>query len=319
MMTNNPNEQYSEMTAELMRDFLKEKRADRRWKNIRFFLGILIVVLVIGFGVSQLTPSVTDGEDGKGYIALVRLNGMIGPGEDFSAENVLPILKNAFSDKEAKGVILDINSGGGTPVQASIIHDAILRLKAKYHKKVVVVGEDLLASGAYFVSVSADKIYVNPNTLTGSIGVIMRGFGFTDLIKKIGVERRVYAAGDNKDRLDPFLPQKPEDIAKIRQVIDEVHQNFEAVVLEGRKGKLKGNKQSLFSGDFWSGISAQKLGLVDGLGNLTDVMQTEFGVHRYKDYSASPSILRSLVGQVGTSMSMAMSHDQIPVLTKLQR
>src|SRR6185437_9760433 len=127
------------------------------------------------FSASSVPVVTTDGE--KGYVALIRLDGMIGPGEDFSSETVLPLLQEAFSDKQAKGVILDINSGGGTPVQASIIHDAILELKKKHHKKIVVVGEDLLASGAYFVAVAADKIYVNPNSVTGSIGVIMKGFG----------------------------------------------------------------------------------------------------------------------------------------------
>src|SRR3990167_9079631 len=193
----------NEITSVLVQDLLKEKRADRRWKNIRFVLWFLLFAYLI-FSIFHYigepavpTPTMT----GK-YAALIRLDGMIAPGRDFSAEEVIPILRDAFTDKNAAGVIIDINSPGGTPVQAAIIHDAIVDLKKKYHKKVIIVGEDLLTSGAYYVAVSADKIYVNPNTLTGSIGVIMKGFGFVDLMKKIGIERRVYTVGQDKGRLD---------------------------------------------------------------------------------------------------------------------
>lgn len=301
----------------LVKDLIKEKRSDRRWKNIRFFIGFLLVVAVFFLAFSETTqPTISKGE-GEGYISLIRLGGMIGPGEDFSSETVIPLLQNAFEDVDAKGVILDINSGGGTPVQAAIIHDKIVELKKKHNKKVVVVGEDMLASGAYFVAVAADKIYVNPNSITGSIGVIMKGFGFTDLIKKMGVERRVYTSGADKDRLDPFLPQNKEDIAKIQQVIGEVHDNFKQVVLEGRKGKLLDDPEKLFSGDFWSGTTALKLGLIDGLGNLSDVMRIEFKVARFKDYSQSDSVLKALVGQMGSSLNMFLSEAPIKVLEKM--
>ena len=295
------------LLATLVRDLVKEKRSDRRWKNIRFFIGFFLVVTLLVLAFTQSTlPTVSEGE-GTGYVSLIRLEGMIGPGEDFSSDVVIPLLQSAFEDTDAKGVILNINSGGGTPVQASIIHDKIIELKKKYNKKVVVVGEDMLASGAYFVAVAADKIYVNPNSVTGSIGVIMKGFGFTDLIKKVGIERRVYTAGTDKDRLDPFLPQSNEDVEKIRQVIGEVHDNFKQVVIEGRKGKLRADATTLFNGDFWSGVTAQKLGLVDGLGNLSDTMQKEFKVNRYKDYSQSASVLKTVMGQLGSSLNMMMN------------
>jgi protease-4 len=305
-----------DIMAGLVRDLIKEQRSSRRWKNFRFILGFLLIVGLVCLVVDQRSnTSIYEGE--KGYVALVRLDGMIGPGENFSAESVLPILKDAFADNRAKGVVLDINSGGGTPVQASIIHDAILELKKKYHKKVIVVGEDMMASGAYYVAVAADKIYVNPSTITGSIGVIMKEFGFPELIKKVGIERRVYASGANKDRLDPFLPQNPEDTAKIRQVIGEIHANFQQVVQEGRKGKLQGNPSQLFSGDFWSGETALKLGLVDALGNLSSVVHEEFHVSGYKDYSQQPSFVKNLVGQFGTSMSAVLSSNRVQVLEKI--
>lgn len=293
----------NEPTSTLMLELVKEKRKARRWKNIRFIFWFALFAYTIFkiFNISNgdsISTSLTS--SGK-HVALIRLDGMIGPDRDFSAEQIVPLLREAFADKNATGVIIDINSPGGTPVQSSIIHDAILAYKKQYHKKIVVVGEDLLTSGAYFVAVAADKIYVNPNSLTGSIGVIMKGFGFVDAMKKIGVERRVYTVGTAKDRLDPFLPQNPDDLKKISAVMEEVHANFIKAVQEGRKGKLKADTNTLFNGDFWSGQGALELGLVDGLGNLLDVAQAEFNTTEFKEYDGMPNFLRMLSGQLNTA------------------
>lgn len=292
-----------EINSTLLDEFLKEKRADRRWKNIRsFFWFLLIAYSIIGvFGLVNGGPTAPGHGIGGKYVALVHLNGMIAPDRDASAETLIPILDDAFSDKHAEGVVIDINSPGGTPVQAATIHDAIITFKKKYHKKVIIVGEDLLTSGAYYVAVAGDKIYVNPNTLTGSIGVIMKGFGFVDLMKKMGIERRVYTAGNDKDRLDPFLPQSESDLKKVSEVMAEVHQNFAQAVLEGRKGKLHGDPAVLFSGDFWSGQSAVKLGLADGLGNLMDVMDKEFSTTRTKEYGSTSNLFKMLGGQLNSA------------------
>lgn len=290
----------NELFTTLMQDLLKEKRSEKRWKNIRFVLWFLLFAYLI-IGMLALFSDTTPIHKGK-HVALIRLNGMIAPDRDFSAERMLPTLEQAFADKNAKGVIIDINSPGGTPVQASIIHDAIITYKNRYHKKVIVVGEDMLTSGAYFVAVAADKIYVNPNTLVGSIGVVMKGFGFVDAMKKLGLERRVYTAGIAKDRLDPFLPQNPDDLKKIDSVMTEVHQNFVAAVQAGRKGKLKGETMALFSGDFWSGKSAVDLGLADGLGNLIDVMKNEFNTDQSKEYGSSSNFVRMLGGQLNSAV-----------------
>lgn len=301
----------NDIASELMRELIQEKRRDRRWKNIRFFLlfvVILGIILMVAFS-SQSAGIIGDSK--SGYVSFLRLNGTIEAGNSFSSEEVIPLLKDAFADPQAKGVILDIDSGGGSPVQASIIHDAIIELKNKYHKKVIVVGEDLLTSGAYYVAVAADKIYVNPNTIVGSIGVIMKEFGFPELIKKFGIERRVYTSGINKDRLDPFLPQSPEDIAKIKTVIAEVHQNFTNIVIEGRKNKLLGKPEELFNGDFWSGQTAVKLGLADGLGNLFDVLHKEFDVSAYRNYGHPPSLLGTALGQISSSVVLALSERQL--------
>lgn len=293
----------NEATSTLVHELLNEKRADRRWRNIRSLCWLALFAFIafnIFYRVSNNATSSTT-ISGHKYVSLIRLEGMIGPDRDFSAEQLIPTLQDAFKDKHAQGVVIDINSPGGTPVQASIIHDAILTFKKKYNKKVIIVGEDLLTSGAYFVSVAADKIYVNPNTITGSIGVIMKGFGFVDAIKKLGLERRVYTAGNAKDRLDPFLPQNPEDLKKIQTVMAEVHKNFVNVVIEGRKGKLKADPEVLFNGDFWSGQAALDLGLVDGLGNLMDVMDKEFKTTEYKEYGSSSNLFRLLGGQINSA------------------
>lgn len=292
----------NDLNSILVKELLKEKRSDRRWRNFRFICWFLLIGFLIISSSSWMKGESSEnfGNVNDKRIALVRLSGMIGAGKEFSAEEVIPVLHKAFKDTGAAGVVLDIDSPGGTPVQASIIHDAILNYKKMYHKKVVVVGEDMLTSGAYYVAVSADKIYVNPNTITGSIGVIMKGFGFVDALKKLGIERRVYTSGNNKDRLDPFLPQNPEDLAKVNEVEHEVHDNFVAAVVAGRKGKLQGTPEMLFNGDFWSGTAAKKLGLVDDVGNLMDAMQKEFGTEKYKEYGSSNNYFHMLGVEMST-------------------
>lgn len=291
-----------EVTSTLIEDLLKEKRRDRFWRNVRSLAWLALTAYIVMSLLSLRDTTGGIGMKGGRYVALIRVDGTIAPGRGFSAEEVLPILYDAFTDQDAAGVIIDINSPGGTPVQSAIIHDAILAYKKKYNKKVIIIGEDLLTSGAYYIACSADKIYVNPNTLTGSIGVVMKGFGFVGLMQKMGVERRVYTSGTEKDRLDPFLPQTESDVKKIQDVTQEVHDNFVQAVLLGRQGKLKGDPNTLFSGDFWTGQTALKLGLVDGLGNLMDVMNTEFKTTRYKEYGAAPGFLKMLSGQLGSSV-----------------
>lgn len=291
------------VTRTLVEDLIKEKRAERFWKNLRFAFWFLLIVFIVYSIFSWRSEGTTAyGPINQRYVSLIRLEGMIAPGRSFSAEEVIPLLEDAFKDKSSVGVMIDINSPGGTPVQSAIIHDAILHYKQKYKKRVVIVGEDFLASGAYYVSVAADSIYVNANTFTGSIGAVMKGFGFVDLMKKIGVERRVYVSGAEKDRLDPFLPQTPEDLAKVQGVANEIHTNFSQAVMNGRKGKLKADPAVLFSGDFWTGQTALQLGLVDGLGNLMDVMEKEFKTQHYKEFNGPPNFMKFFTGPLSTAM-----------------
>ncbi len=299
----------SNFERSLVSELLIERKRDRLWRNIRFFIWIAIILILILL-YSSLMYSFKKPFDANGqpntdqsYVALVRLDGEILSDKDLSAEKVIPELNRAFCDKKAKGVILLINSPGGSAVQSSIIHDKILELKNKYHKKVIVVGEDLLASGAYLIATAADEIYVNRDTITGSIGVVMSGFGFVGSLEKLGVQRRLFTAGANKARLDPFEPLNPSDVQKIKSVLTQAHANFIHDVEMGRKGKLNGSAKELFSGDFWTGEKAVQLGLADGTGNLWDVMQKQFDVHYYVDYTTRPSFFQSLLSGVETSIS----------------
>jgi protease IV len=302
------SEQFN-ISETLVKELLLNNKRDRRWRNIRFFI-ILLIIIALFLGAFTFFKGDGGEHEGGDYVSLVRLNGVIMAGADFSAFNVLPILEDAFSDKKAKGVILEINSGGGSPVQASIIESKILELKKKYNKKVVVVGEDLLASGAYLVAMGGDTIYVNNDTITGSIGVIMEGFGFVGAMDKLGVTRRVYTAGANKDQLDSFLPVTEKDKAKVATILDQAHDNFIDIVTASRGEKITGDDDVVFSGDFWVGKTALTLGLVDGIGNTSQVMSDEFDVDKYVDYSKQPSIIDVIFKGAKSELNKSFSFEQ---------
>lgn len=304
---NNMDEQSS-LENKLIQTLLSEQRSTRRWRNVRFFTWVLLFLLLIFIVLTPFPDTQQNGipHHGQTYTSLVRLRGEIASDAPFSADKAIPELNRAFRDKGAKGVVLLINSPGGSPVQASMIHDKILQLKKKYHKKVIVVAEDSLASGAYLVATAADKIFVNKDTVTGSIGVIMEGFGFTDVMSKVGVTRRVFTAGDNKDRLDPFLPLKPEDQEKINSILQTVHQDFINDVKAGREGKLKGDPKELFSGDFWTGTHAVQLGLADGTANLWEAMDETFGTTHFRDYSPRPGLWETVVRDVSSQLNLKL-------------
>lgn len=236
------------------------------------------------------------------YAALVRLQGEIGANSKVSALKVNPALARAFKDKDAKGVILLINSPGGSPVQSALIRDRIMQLRQEYpEKKVVVIGEDVVASGGYFIATGADTIYVNRSSLIGSIGVRMDSFGF-DLSKyahKFGIEYRTITEGKWKNRLDMFQPLKDEDVSWARRNLKITHQHFIDAVLETREKKLNGSHDYLFSGELWSGEESLDLGLVDGLSDLHTVLKTEYAVDAIRDYTPTPSFFNKLQESYG--------------------
>ena len=218
----------------------------------------------------------------KIIIPHVRLAGVIGSagrfkqGIDFSGQQ--EIIKKAFSFKKTKNVAISINSPGGSPVQSHLIHDYIRQLAKKNKKKVIVFAEDVAASGGYLIACAGDEIYANQSSIIGSIGVIYSSFGFKELIKKIGVQRRVYTAGKNKSTLDPFMEEKQEDIERLKNIQLDLHKDFIEVVEKSRSTKLKKNTGiELFSGEFWSGKKSKELGLVDGIGNADQILKEKFG------------------------------------------
>jgi signal peptide peptidase SppA len=218
----------------------------------------------------------------KKIIPLIRLSGVIGSagrfkqGIDFSGQQ--EIIKKAFSFKKSENIAISINSPGGSPVQSHLIHDYIRQLAKKNKKKVIVFAEDVAASGGYLIACAGDEIYANSSSIVGSIGVISASFGFQDAIKKIGVQRRVYTAGKNKSTLDPFKEEKEEDIERIKKLQLELHSDFIEVVKKSRGSKLKDTeKNNTFTGEFWSGTTSMKLGLIDGIGNAEQILREKFG------------------------------------------
>lgn len=294
-----------EQQLDLSRQLLTERKAERRYRYIR--LGLITALMgLYAIGLGSMLGKGSDAIN-QPYVALVRMSGEIGPGKEASAEALNPLLARAFEDKAARGVVLVVNSPGGTPVQASLIHDRIVQLKRAHpEKRLVVVGEDMLTSGAYMVAVAADKIVVNRSTVAGSIGVISRGFGFTGAMEKLGIERRTLTAGTNKNRMDPFGPVAEADTQKMSKVLGQIHKHFTDTVNAGRAGKLK-EGVDLFTGDYWTGEEAVSLGLVDELSDLPSVLQAEYGVRSVREYSQPRSLLETIGGGLGTKALTAIS------------
>jgi signal peptide peptidase SppA len=217
---------------------------------------------------------------GKTVIPVVRLHGVIAAEQRQGRLNiatVAPLLKRAFAIKSAPAVAIVINSPGGSPVQSRLISKRIRDLADEHSKPVIVFVEDAAASGGYFIAVAGDEIIVDPSSIVGSIGVIVAGFGFVGALEKLGVERRVHTAGNNKSTLDPFLPEKASDIERIKQFELDIHQVFIDHVKAGRAGKLKAADDVLFTGEWWTGMRGVELGLVDAIGDLHETLRTRYG------------------------------------------
>lgn len=217
---------------------------------------------------------------GKTVIPVVRLHGVIAAEQRQGRLNiatVAPLLKRAFAIKSAPAVAIVVNSPGGSPVQSRLIYQRIRDLADEHHKPVLVFVEDAAASGGYFIAVAGDEIIVDPSSIVGSVGVIMAGFGFVGTLEKLGIERRVHTAGNNKSTLDPFLPEKASDIERIKQFELDIHQVFIDHVKKGRGSRLKAPDDQLFTGEWWTGLRGVDLGLVDALGDLHGTMRQRYG------------------------------------------
>lgn len=282
---------------------VNEQRRARRWGIFFKFLAFayLFVLLFIAMGWMGKRDRFPDK-----HTALVDVSGVIGPGSNASAENIMQGLTEAFKDKRTQGVVLRINSPGGSPVQAGYINDEIKRLRAKYPEiPLYAVVEDVCASGGYYVAVAADKIYVNKASLIGSIGVLMNGFGFTGAMDKLGVERRLLAAGENKGFLDPFSPLNEEQKGHAKQMLGEIHEQFIDVVRKGRGKRLK-ETPDMFSGLMWVGQKSVEMGLADALGSAEQVARDVIKAEELVDFTPRENVAERLAKRFGTSLAESL-------------
>ena len=278
---------------------VNEQKRSRRWGIFFKFLTFAYIAAILYI----YTPDVSlDKDASEKHTALVELKGVIAPEKDASADNIVSGLRDAFENENTAGVILRINSPGGSPVQSGYINDEIRRLRKEYpDTPFYAVISDICASGGYYVASAADKIYADKASIVGSIGVRMDGFGFVETIKKLGIERRLLTAGEHKGFLDPFQPVKQEDVTQVKKLLDDIHQQFISVVRQGRGDKLT-DDPLLFSGYVWTGEQGIALGLVDELGSSSYVAREVIGAETIVDYTPSEDWLEKFSKHLGTAL-----------------
>jgi protease-4 len=282
----------------LATNYLTEQKTARRWRTFVRLAWLAFFALVAWSLLDRGAPSTDMSSD---HTAVIEIKGEIASGGETSADQVVTSLRSAFEDKGAKAVVLLINSPGGSPVQAGMINDEIYRLKALHKKPVYAVVEETCASAAYYIAVAADQIYVDKASIVGSIGVLMDGFGFTGLMEKLGVERRLMTAGENKGFMDPFSPQTEKHRAFTQGMLNQIHQQFITVVKKGRGERLKETPET-FTGLFWSGQQAVELGLVDKIGTLDFVARDVVKAPDLIDYTKRDNVAEKLAKRFGAAI-----------------
>ena len=305
--TNEKNSNWErELVEQLASDALKERRRSRRWgiffKLLTFsYIGLLIyLAMPDSFNLKEMDKQ-------KAHTALVELDGVISPTGGVSADTIVEGLRDAFEDENTKAVILRVNSPGGSPVQSSYIQKEIARLREEYEDiPLYAVVSDICASGGYYVASAADRIYVNESSLVGSIGVLMNGFGFTDAMQELGVERRLLTAGEHKGILDPFSPMSEFDRGYAEELLQDLHRNFIDVVRQGRGERLSDSPE-LFSGLFWSGPRAIELGLADEIGSAGSVARDVVGEEKIVDFTPKDDPLERLADRLGAAAANAFA------------
>ena len=287
-----------ELVTKLATAALKEQRRARLWGIFFKLLTFAYLSLILLMAIDWRGDGVTGG---KKHTAMVEVNGLIAPGSDASAERINSALQAAFKDKNTQGVVMRINSPGGSPVQAQTVYDEMKRLR-QLHPNIPLyaVIEDVCASGGYFIAAGADRIYVGKASIVGSIGVLMNGFGFTGLMDKLGVERRLLTAGENKGMLDPFSPVDPKDKAHIQTMLGDIHQQFIGVVKEGRGKRLKESPE-IFSGLIWTGQKSIDLGLADAIGSLESVARDVVKAEEIVDFTQKEGIAEKFARRFGAA------------------
>ncbi|MCF8199279.1 MAG: S49 family peptidase [Sulfuritalea sp.] len=305
MFDSNDVQWERKILEKLALEAVAEQRRRRRWgiffKLLGFAYLTFILALVLDWGDAEKLT------DGTKYTALVNLEGVIKSKGDADADNVISGLQAAFKDKHTAGVILRINSPGGSPVQSGIINDEIKRLR-KAHPAIQlhVVVEDVCASGGYYVAAAADKIFVDKASIVGSIGVLMDGFGFTGTMEKLGVERRLLTAGESKGFLDPFSPQNENHKDHAKQMLGEIHQQFITIVRNGRGKRLKETPE-MFSGLMWSGAKSIELGLADGYGTVESVARDVIKAAEVRDFSVRQNFAEKFAKQIGANAAEGLA------------
>ena len=278
-----------------------EQRRSRRW-GIFFKFAFLVYLSVLVLPHLPLKEWMS--ADDEKHTAVVEIVGPIGPEANASADRVITGLRAAFENEDTAGIVLRINSPGGSPVQAGYINDEIRRLRAEHSDiPLYAVLTDICASGGYYVAVAADEIYADKASLVGSIGVLMNSFGFVDTLEKLGVERRLFTAGNHKGFLDPFSPTDPTEVAHIQGLLDKMHTQFIDVVKMGRGERLKGSDEELFSGYVWTGEESVALGLVDGLGTTSGLARNIIKAEKTVNFTVRDSLAERIIDRLGVSLA----------------
>ncbi len=282
-----------------------EQTRARRWGI--FFKSLMFLYLIALFAVAMYPKISQDfGVDSKDHTAVIDVVGMIAEGKEANADSIIESLRNAVKNEHTKGIILHANSPGGSPVQSSYVYEEIRKIKKEHPSlPVYAVVSDICASGCYFIVSASDKIFVNPSSLVGSIGVLMDGFGFVDVMQKLGVERRLFTAGAHKAMLDPFSPSKEDETYYVQSLLNQVHQQFIGAVKAGRGDRLKENPE-LFSGLVWTGEEGVKLGIVDAVGNQDYVAKELIGAETLVDFSRQEHLLDKIAGKLGASFGQVI-------------
>jgi protease-4 len=282
-----------------------EQTRARRWSV--FFKSLIFLYLVAIFGVAMYPKIQQDmGVDGTDHTAVIDVVGLIAEDKDSNAADIIESLRDAVKDKHTKGIILHSNSPGGSPVQSAYVYEEIRNIKKEHPDlPVYAVVSDICASGCYYIASASDKIFVNQSSLIGSIGVRMDGFGFVDVMQKLGVERRLLTAGAHKAMLDPFSPPKADETQFMQGLLDQVHQQFISAVKAGRGDRLK-ETPDMFSGLVWTGEAGVKLGVADGFGNDDYVAKEIIGAEKLVDFTQQGRLLDKIAGKLGASFGQAI-------------
>jgi protease-4 len=284
---------------------ITEQTKARRWSV--FFRSLLFLYILVFFGVSMY-PKIKQNMGGSGsqHTAIIDVTGVIAEDKEANAADIIDSLRDAVKDENTKGIILHSNSPGGSPVQSNYVYEEIRNIKKEHpNLPIYAVVSDICASGCYYIASASDKIFVNPSSLIGSIGVIMDGFGFVDAMQKIGVERRLLTAGSHKAMLDPFSPPKADETRYMQELIDQVHQQFITAVKTGRGDRLK-ETPDMFSGLVWTGEAGIKIGVADAYGNDDFVAKTIIGAEKQVDYTQKTSFIDKMTSKLGASFGQAL-------------